>query len=98
MTSRNPKSLVKFYKYNNMRLSSTEMDVLTSTAVTLKPLEELPFEVELPENSPHRKNIPEETLVKESPDEKIPLGGILMKEKKLSASDTVDFIVYFYLC
>ncbi len=62
MTSPNPKYLLKIYKYNNLHLSSTEMNNLTSQ--TMKPPGELPFEVELPENSPHRKNIPEETSVK----------------------------------
>lgn len=44
--------------------------------------EELPFEVELPENSPHRNNIPEEAPVKvaKHPDDEEPAEDIPYEE------------------
>ncbi|MBA3756833.1 MAG: hypothetical protein H0X02_11645 [Nitrosomonas sp.] len=59
MTNSNPKLLLKLYKYNNLRFSSTKMGELTLQSLTVKP-EELPFEMNLLENSPRRNDIPEE--------------------------------------
>ncbi len=61
-------------KNNNFVDLNVENFVEKNTTSVASPPEELPFEVELPENSPRRKNIPEETPFKEvnHPDDEEP--------------------------
>jgi len=58
--------------------SKEESFVEKHTTPVASPPEELPFEVELPENSPRRNNIPQEAPVKEEkhPDDEEPAEDI----------------------
>lgn len=64
MKNCNPLLLRNRYKYNTLRFSIQKQNDRERQSETEESPQEIPFEETLPENSPRRKNIPEDTSVR----------------------------------